>query len=65
MRIFLELKIIIILHVYVIKYTNIFVYKRKVYGKLQTNNSQYLHFTAMRIGYSSRLTFGYRITSIS
>ena len=48
------------------KYTNIFFYKRKVYGKMQTNNSQcylYLHLTAMRIGYFS--TFDNEITSIS
>ena len=34
---------------------NVFI---KVYGKVQTNNSQcYLHFTAMRIGYSSTYVY--------
>ena len=50
------------------KYTNIFFYKRKVYGKVPPNNSQYLqylHFTAMRIGYSTWPTFGYETMSIS
>ena len=65
MRICLELKVIIIFTCRPIgnEIYNFFFYKRKVYGKVQTlNNSQYLqylHFTAMRIGYSSRPTFGY------